>query len=414
MKRTGLLAAAALCVSAFAQIGFATDYYWDTWPGGTRPAYVDKTKQVDINAFLPWTSGGSARAMGMGGAVTAAAEGLEAVEYNPAGLAKVKHVEAELLTVMNHSKVANDNGSKETKNTVTPTLGGVALKVGPLALGLSMKKPYFTDTYLKYGSMQYTHAPDDWTIAYKTLSDQMDVSNLNTYALTGALSLGRLDLGVNLNYIKGDATRTVRGQTSDSLPLPNANSQFKSVDTVNFKGYTADIGAMLNLGVLTLGASGKNIVGSVDTTERYLWRDNFDVGSGNWFVYDPVKYHGASTKTITKFAPTYSFGAALGLGKVLTIDADYQIAKLDAGNKTLGKLGAELWVIPGFLAARGGIQNDFTNMADFVDRKSAAYFLGAGVKIFALTVDASVSLASAEAAQDGGSFTGALSAQLKF
>ena len=145
-------------------------------------------------------------------------------------------------------------------------------------------------------------------------------------------------------------------------------------------------------------------------TQKLYWQDNFDMGPGNTFVYDPT----LKTETLTKFAPTYSAGAALVLGKILTMDLDYVTINLQDTKKAMGRFGAELAVIPGFLFARGGVKADFKNLVQNRDQKSQEYFVGAGLKMLVLTVDATASLAQAKAGSAGDNMSGAVSANLKF
>ena len=136
----------------------------------------------------------------------------------------------------------------------------------------------------------------------------------------------------------------------------------------------------------------------------------FDVGGGNpWNWVSPTM-----SETVTKFAPTTTVGAALILGKVFTVGADYVSIKLVDSKKTQARLGAELAVVPGFLFARGGVKRDLKNKLDNQDNKVDEYFIGAGLKMLVLTVDASASLASAKAGSSGDNMTAGVSATLKF
>ncbi|MDP2865537.1 MAG: hypothetical protein Q8O90_04775, partial [Elusimicrobiota bacterium] len=78
------------------------------------------------------------------------------------------------------------------------------------------------------------------------------------------------------------------------------------------------------------------------------------------------------------------------------------------------RLGAELAVIPGFLFARGGLKTDLKNKIEGLDNKTNEYFVGAGLKMLMLTVDASASLAQAKAGSAGDNMSGGVSATLKF
>lgn len=370
------------------------------------------SNKMSIDAYLPWSSGGSAKAMGMAGAFTAVANDLGgAVEFNPAGLTQLNHVTISALAIARRSTGLNASGKKTSKWDIVPTQAGAALRVGPLAFAVSRKQPENVSTFKNYGKkvQRNLYAPDGWRMGYTTFSDTLDTSGLKTIVFTGAIKLSRLSLGANYNSIKGDIVRQQRGRDA-TRATATSNSYFNAKETVNFDGYTMDAGALMNMGPLRLGASAKNFKGSVDVKRDISWQDNFDVGAGNtWNWVSP-----SSKEAITKFAPTYTAGAALVFGKILTLDFDYVQVKLQDNDKVRGNLGAELAVIPGFLFARGGVKTDFKNKIDGQDNKSNEYFVGAGLKMLMLTVDASASLKQAKAGSAGDNMSGGVSATLKF
>lgn len=419
MKRAlttlALLAGLALTASSV----FAWDYYYTGPDHGTGVA--SQLVKVNIDDYLPLTSGGSARAMGMGGAYTAIASDLGAVEYNPAGLAQIDKVNVAVLAIANRSTKIGPRGDKSSEWKLIPTNAGVALKAGSLALGLSRKIPQSKNTYTKFSRVKYGYepggvrAPDGYPMQYDTLSDKYDTSDLATYVLTAALKVGRLSIGANYNSIDGEIKREFSGRVTK--PARNywwyyygGNDQFQATNTVGLKGYTLDIGALMDMGILRLGATAKNFKGSVDVTQRYNWKDNFAMGSGNFFCWAPPQIK----NTLTKFAPTYTAGAALVLGKILTVDLDYVTMSLQDSTKAMGRLGGELAVVPGLLFARAGLNSDFKNIVQGQDQKAMKFFVGAGLKLVVLTVDASASLEQAKNGSAGDNMTGAVSAQLKF
>ena len=417
MKKISLAAGLICGVFLAADSAFAWDYNYY----GQQHGNVLGTYRVDVNIddYLPLNSGGSAKALGMGGAFTAVADDLGAVEYNPAGLAQINHINVAALATVSRTSKIGKMGEKTTNWTVVPSYGGAAIKVGPLALGVSRKVAESKNIYQKFNTTQNNiFAPDGWRMRYDTLSDKIDTSGLDTYVLTGALKIGRLSVGANYNAIDGEIEREFSGRVTTPIQRPwwypagyNMNDQFQATNTVGLKGYTMDFGALMNMGPLRLGVAAKNAIGKVDVTQKLYWKDNFDMGgSSNWFVYNPLQ----TKKTLTKFAPTYVAGAALVFGKILMVDLDYITVNLEDTRKSQGRLGAELAVIPGFLFARGGVRSDFKNIVQNRDQKTMAYFVGAGMKMLVLTVDASASLEQAKAGSDGANMTGAVSAQLKF
>lgn len=369
---------------------------------------------MNIDPYLPWQSGGSARAMGMGGAYTAVANDVGgAVEYNPAGLTYLDTFTVGALAIARRTTSLNGTSGKKSNWDIIPTYAGAALKIGRVALAISRKQPEGSSSYQKFSSLQYgIYAPDGYTMYYNTLSDKFDTSGLETYAVTGAIKLSRLSLGSNVNIIKGQIKRTQRGRITYGSWTPATNSRFDSNETIHFKGYTLDVGALMDMGPLRLGASAKNVLGSVDVWRDMSWNDNFGYG-GYWTT--GLNWASRSTTEEKKgFARSFAGGAAIILGKVLTVDLDYVRTELWDYNKAQGRFGAELAVIPGFLFARGGVKSDFKNLVDNQDQKTMEYFVGGGLKLAMLTVDASASLIQAKSGASGDDMTGSVGATLKF
>lgn len=393
---------AAVVLTSYLALNASPSFAWCyTWYNRTvqrGPTYA----MMSVDDYLPWNSGGSARAVGMAGAYTAVANDVGgAVEYNPAGLTYLDTLTFSALGIAKRSTSINAQGAKKSKWSIAPSYAGAALKIGRFALALSRKQPESVSSYQKFSSIQSNIlAPDGWRMSYNRLSDKFDTSKLNTYVVTGAIKLSRLSLGANFNIIKGDIVRTQRGRVT------NSSLRFDSSETVNFNGYTVDAGALMDMGPLRLGASARNLKGAVDVKRYISWNDNFTPGL-NWAS--------ASTKERKEeFPRTYSAGAAIILGKILTVDLDYVVTDGRDTNKELGRLGAELAVIPGFLFARGGVRSDFKNLVQDQNQKTMEYFVGAGLKLAVLTVDASASLIQAKAGADGGDMTGSVGATLKF
>lgn len=412
MKKA-ILAAGLICsVFLAADSASAWDYVWG---GSAHPGSLVTQTKLNIDGYLPWSSGGSAKAMGMGGAFTAVANDLGgAVEYNPAGLTQLGHLTVSALAIARRNTDINSTGEKTSKWNIVPTQAGAALRVGPLAVALSRKQPEGSSTYKKFSRVQYgsIRAPDGWPMQYDTFSDTLDTKDLNTMVLTGAIRIGKLSLGANYNSIKGDIVRKQRGRISSQAAVwyTSPNNRFDATEKINFDGYTMDAGALWDMGAVRIGAAAKNFKGSVDLKRAIVWQDNFAMsGANTWNWISPVK-----KETITKFAPTTTVGLAIILGKIVTVDADYTTITLEDSKKNQARIGAELAVIPGFLFARGGLKADLKNKIDGLDNKTNEYFVGAGLKMLMLTVDASASLASAKAGSAGDNMSGGVSATLKF
>ncbi|MDO8805567.1 MAG: hypothetical protein Q7R35_14200 [Elusimicrobiota bacterium] len=405
------LALAAVLPLASSPI-FALDYYWDS--NTPRPGALVQTMRLNVDAYLPWSSGGSAKAMGMGGAFTAIADDIGgAVEYNPAGLTRLGRADIGALVTANHNTKLNAQGRKTNEWTIAPTYAGAAFRVGRLVCALSRKQPQASSTYLKFSGVRNNlYAPDGAAMSYDTLSDTLDTKDLNTYVLTAAMSVDKLSVGANYNSIKGEVTRAERGRISSQSAFwfTGKNNRFDATEKVNFYGYTMDFGALLDLGTVRIGATARNFMGGVAIKRNIMWQDNFGPASGDtWNWISP-----AHKETIARFAPTYTAGAAFNIGNRLAVDLDYVNVRLDDVTKALGRLGAEVGVIPGFLAVRGGLKCDFNSLIEDQNIRTNEYFLGAGLKMPALTADASVSFAQSRAGSSGGNVTGSVSAMLKF
>ena len=391
---------------------FALDYYWDS--NTPRPGALVQTMRLNVDAYLPWSSGGSAKAMGMGGAFTAIADDIGgAVEYNPAGLTHLDRADAGALVTASRYAKLNARGRKTNKWAIAPTYAGAAFRIGRFACALSRKQPQASSTYLKFSGVRNNlYAPDGAAMSYDTLSDTLDMKDLNTYVLTAAMRMDRLSVGANYNSIKGNVTRAERGRISSQSAtwFTGKNNRFDATEKVNFDGYTMDFGALLDLGTIRFGATARNFLGGVVVKRNIVWQDNFGPVNGDtWNWISP-----AHKETISRFAPTYTAGAAFDVGKRLTVDLDYINVRLDKATKAMGRLGAEAGVIPGLLAVRGGLKCDFNSLIEDQNIRSNEYFLGAGLKLPALTADASVSFAQARAGFSGGNITGSVSAMLKF
>jgi len=408
------LAALALLggISLTARPISALDYNWVGHE--VHPGALVQAMHLNVDAYLPWNSGGSARAMGMAGAYTAIADGIGgAVEYNPAGMTNLDRASAGALVIFNSSSKLNSEGTKITKWTVTPASAGAAFRIGRFAFALSRRQPPGSSTYLSFFQVKTNlYAPDGTHMSYDTLSDTLDTTALNTYVLTTAIKQGRLSMGANFNIIKGDITRVERGRISSQKAFwyTGKNNRFDAKEKVGFNGYTADLGALLDLGDIRLGATAKNLAGNVKIKRYIAWQDNFYKDDGDTWNWNSPTY----TETMTRFAQTYPAGVAFSIKKKLTVGLDYISVKLVDTMRSLGRVGAEFEALPDLLVLRAGLKTEFNSLLEDQNIRTNEYFFGTGLKVKALTVDASVSVSQVMASSSGGAVTVAMSALLKF
>ena len=407
MKVIRNLALLTLVCALAAAPAAALDY---TYTGHDTNVHTENVF-VNVNDYLPWRSGGSARAMGMAGAYTAIGDDLAAIEYNPAGLANVKHLQVSMLGVMSRNTElgATSDFEKKQKWETDPSFAAAAFKLWRITAGVAMRRPHFDNVYQSFGAIQNNvRAPDGYVMQYDRFSDRIDVNNLKTYTVSAALDMGHLAVGANFNAIDGTVFRYVRGRVS-SREGTGFNSQFNSEDRADFSGYTGDLGALAKFGFLKLGFSAKNMLGNVKVTQDYLWRDDFAVGAGNFWVYDP----GATEKTYNRFAPTYTGGVGLDFGKLLLLDVVYEWVNIKDREAALVRAGVETRIIP-FLPIRAGFQSDVKNSTNFNNKEATSVFLGTGLKIWVVSVDGSLTLAQLRYGREGKNVTGAVSAGIGF
>ena len=285
------------------------------------------------------------RALGMGGAFVAAGEGIGAVQYNPALLAKDSTVGIVLPEVVarieDHIGLADliddlDNldalaDSTQARAILNKLDQGGALDVQASAavgagFGLFGISAGVTYSQLIYG----TAFPDQIST---DLAEMLDFDNFNRLQygaiearqiiFTGAKSFGNIILGANLRNI--DATAYADSASLFEGPGTGVGDVTEGTET-DESAMAIDVGAVMELTpLLDVGIVGKDINGP-------------DLG-------------------VLDLDPRYRVGAALHL-PMITVAADYDVTKDDAGGTEYQDwaIGAEfdVWAI----ALRAGLSNN--------------------------------------------------------
>ena len=375
---------------------------------------------IDLFSFIPWMSGGSARFIGMGGVGVALANDASSVEYNPAGLAYVKNINISALTLGEVNKEVvgwNEDGTPiyEYKFNFVPLYAAFALS----NLGGAYKKPFIPSVVVGRADGGYwtSYAPDAYPMKFDWYSDVTDTSKLNTFSVGLGRKLGPLALGANVTYIQGDVSRKVDGiwfgsgryvYGSDYDSDPNktqstTDSQFHSFDTATIDGFTVDVGGILDLALVKIGAVFKNAYSSVNYTRDYMWHDDFVTGAyGYWWTYDPAaeQYSGIQLPSF------FNIGAGVDLGAIKlaldleNFDVTYNFTAENWNQPQLWRYGTlhggvEFWVLP-ILAIRAGMYGnlrleelDPTQAAQLAVR-GLTFSVGAGLNLLGFSVDVAV------------------------
>jgi|GEM_PF-1795738 len=372
---------------------------------------------INLFSFIPWMSGGSARFIGMGGVGVALANDASSVEYNPAGLAYVKNINLSALTLGEINKEVvglNDDGTPiyEYKFNFVPLYAAFAIS----NLGAAYKKPFIPSVVVGRADGGYwtSYAPDAYPMNFDWYSDVTDVSKLNTFSVGLGKKFGPLALGANVSYIKGDISRKVdgiwfggdyfNGVSEDfTNPPPGANSQFHSFDTASIDGFTLDVGGILDLAIVKIGAVFKNAYSSVNYTRDYMWHDDFVTGFyGSWWTYDPA----AEQYSNLQLPSFFNIGAGVDLGAIKlaldleNFDVTYNFSGENWNQPQLWKYGTlhggvEFWVLP-ILAIRAGMYGNLRleeldpNQAAQLAVKGLTFSVGAGVNLLGFSVDVAV------------------------
>ena len=195
-----------------------------------------------------------------------------------------------------------------------------------------------TPTYLSLAFPRFALA---WNklVSYKSEDYELTV---DAYSLSAARKMGAFSLGGTTTYVQGEGD-------DDSA------------------GYTTDLGVLFDLGPFTLGGVFKNIINNLDFSQKYAL--------------------GAAFRPKDLFTVTVDLDSYKGESEELGIEEDYNLLRL----------GAEFWIVPSFLALRGGAASKKVEGED-----SFKYSLGTGLDFGVFALDLALVGENIEKLKDGG------------
>ena len=253
------------------------------------------------------------------------------------------------------------------------TLGSIGFQLSSTATA-SVSLPPDAAEALLYGNAGRTGEATDLSL----VNAMTEGFAATTGAMSFALAVGpQLSFGMTGKYTVGHAVAVARAEsgqiTADPLEgevvAPVVSSCFDEVNcTQSFanggSGFGLDLGAMMDLGTITLGASLQNVVSNFSWDETKLaYRPGtlaFDLNDAE-SEFDELSFDSAPDDLKARireytFKPSYRLGAALDVSQMLTLTGDIQ-GQIGDDGITLGPkvhtgIGAELRL--GFLHLRAG------------------------------------------------------------
>ena len=215
---------------------------------------------------------GAVRAWGMGGAQTASARGLAAVQYNPANLAFSPGVSVGLagaavqlhnnsFTLARYNEITGATLSSSQKERVLADIpeGGFSLDAELRATGLALHVGRFALSVQGFGSGSGNLDRDffDFVLFGNTVGESVDFSDTHgsgyavaagtaSYGLPVATGrLGRLSAGLNLHYLRGFYEVHIEdagGVMTTTMTEINGSAQATAVTAEGGSGYGLDLG----------------------------------------------------------------------------------------------------------------------------------------------------------------------------
>ncbi len=292
----------------------------------------------------------STRALGMGGAFTAVSDDVNALFYNPAGLAKIDKWSMGIINPVvginknatdfyNDYKDIDNNNTSEVTNLLRSYLGK------PINADLAMF-PYFATTNWAIGGLGRAKIG---LTAHNAAYPELQVDADTSMGIHGGYghAFGNFLVGAAVKYIDSETLYA----TYSPVDLTNKDLEKKvKDDMVSKTGFGADLGVMykfdVNVGEQnlepTIAVAAINLVEPVDTKTDYHKRQ-FNVGF--------------STKH--KPGPVTSIGArdVIDVGKNLSTDDDY-MKRLNMG------IEAKL---PMILSVRAGLNQGYSAFGATID-----------------------------------------------
>ncbi len=325
---------------------------------------------------------GSTRALSFGGAYYVNGNDLGALLFNPAqvmtmpkGNIAVSGITANgaLEAYPTMATVGTRNtGTENSVDTFTlaptdstvfyPTFAGI--KLGAIALMYS--KPYFIPLYRNFDTPENIVAPDGYSINYDQFASYFDFSNFNIYSAVLGMGNRILAGGIRATYFDGPVVQYLRGVETASDP--SNNNYWYRKEKVDYKGYTVDVGAMLNLFLVKAGIVYKNALSNIEWTKSGSWLDTY---AGGYYSQD-------STSTGTLSNRPYlvgSVGADIGILKAEIAAYDIDPQSLQEGYLTASGIavGGELNL--GIFQVRAGARMPFGRFMDLVNDPNQLAFI---------------------------------------
>ena len=197
-----------------------------------------------------------------------------------------------------------------------------------------------TPTYLSLAFPKFALA---WNklVSYKSEDYELTV---DAYSLSAARKMGAFSLGGTTTYLRSEGDEELE------------------------TGYTTDLGVLFDLGPFSLGGVFKNIINNLDISQKYALGAAFRPKGLFTVTLDLDSYKGESGE----------------LGK-------------DREDYNLLRVGAEFWIIPNFLALRGGAASKRLE-----DKDSLKYSLGTGLNFGIFSLDLALVGENIEKLKDGG------------
>ncbi|MFO7654539.1 MAG: DUF5723 family protein [Candidatus Krumholzibacteriia bacterium] len=372
------------------------------WSGARETAANGKAAAVvalvSATALLLATAGpargqGSARAWGMGGAHTASARGLEAVQFNPANLAfspgatvglaaAGADVRNNAFSLERYNEIMGATLTSADKEQILSEIpaGGLSLDGDVRVSALGLHAGRFAASVHGFAAGRGNLDRDffDLVLFGNEPGETVDFTDthgeghaVGAFTLSGGLPVARtggalLAIGANLHYLRGIYEMHVEragGSLATSLDAISGAAVVEALTAEGGHGYAVDLGAALQTGNWTLGLALDNLasrlvwdrnperhVYAVTAGDLYLMHDDLDaavVSSDTTHVTDAYR---------TSLPARLRAGASRQLGRVL-VAADLTQGLADrAGASTSPRLSAGIELgVAGFLLPRLGM-----------------------------------------------------------
>jgi len=338
------------------------------------------------------SAGGSVRAMGMGGAGTASARGLESVDWNPANLALVRPAGLEIGLFSAAVDMSNNAFTLDRYNTFTGArlsradkdlllsdipAGGLVLEadVRASAMGISAGPWALTFQGMAGGSGTLDKDFFDLVLLGNEIDQAFDFGDTDgeAFAAAGATvsyarplvtsRAMRLSAGVNVKYLQGiydfSDVRAGGGITTAMIGIEgDAEASYRSA--TGGSGYAVDLGVALQAPRgWTFGLSLENGASRMTwdrDTERHLWSAAGDSLSATTDDFDDAVASYAIDSYSTDLPRKLRIGASNNFGRIAyAVDLAQSLAeKIGGASRTEINAGLE-WNLKSWMQPRLGL-----------------------------------------------------------